>query len=52
MMKFNTKNAWIFNTLQLYRNDRIAHLERLLNNARKNNFFIGLKNIDNEHEQT
>lgn len=43
MQKFNKKKAWIFNTLQLYRIDRIAHLDYLLNKARKDNFFVGLK---------
>ena len=43
MQKFNKKQPWIFNTLQLYRNDRIEHLEKLIANARKKNFFIGLK---------
>lgn len=52
MQKFNTKETWIFNTLQLYRNDRIAHLEDLLDNARKNNFFIGIKLVRGAyHEQ-
>ena len=52
MRKFNTKETWIFNTLQLYRNDRVAHLEELLANARKNIFFIGLKLVRGAyHEQ-
>ena len=43
MKKFNTNETWVFNTLQLYRNDRISYLEKLLRNARENNFLIGLK---------
>jgi proline dehydrogenase len=43
MQKFNTENTWIFNTIQLYRIDRIAHIKDLIFNARKNNFLIGLK---------
>ena len=43
MTKFNKKKAWIFNTLQLYRKDRLKYLKNLIINARKNNFFIGLK---------
>jgi len=43
MKKFNRKQAYIFNTLQLYRKDRVSHLEDLLTNAKENNFFIGLK---------
>ena len=52
MQKFNTKAAWVFNTLQLYRNDRVFHLEKLLTNARENNFLIGLKLVRGAyHEQ-
>jgi proline dehydrogenase len=43
MQKYNKDKAWVFNTLQLYRIDRIAHLEYLLNKAIKEKFFIGLK---------
>ena len=52
MRKFNKEQAWIFNTLQLYRNDRVTYFEKLLANARKNNFFIGLKLVRGAyHEQ-
>jgi len=43
MQKFNKDRAWIFNTIQFYRNDRIEHLENLIDNAEKNNFIIGIK---------
>ena len=43
MQKFNTNEAWIFNTLQLYRKDRINHLDNLIEKARLEKFFIGLK---------
>ncbi len=52
MQKFNKKEAWIFNTLQLYRNDRVAHLEMLLKLAKDKNFFVGLKLVRGAyHEQ-
>ena len=52
MKKFNTKEVWVFNTLQLYRNDRVLYLEKLLTNARENNFLIGLKLVRGAyHEQ-
>lgn len=52
MQKFNKKNTWIFNTLQLYRNDRINYLKKLIANATKNNFLIGLKLVRGAyHEQ-
>jgi proline dehydrogenase len=43
MQKFNGDKAWIFNTLQLYRNDRIAYLKEILSDAKNKNYFIGLK---------
>ena len=43
MQKFNTKEACVFNTLQLYREDRVAHLEMLLKLAKEKKFFVGLK---------
>lgn len=43
MHKFNKENTLIFNTVQLYRNDRIKYLQNLLDDARKNNFMIGVK---------
>ena len=52
MQMFNKKEAWIFNTLQLYRNDRVAHLEMLLKLAKEKNFFVGLKLVRGAyHEQ-
>ena len=52
MKKFNTKEVWVFNTLQLYRNDRVLYLEKLLTNAREDNFLIGLKLVRGAyHEQ-
>ena len=52
MQKFNIKEVWVFNTLQLYRNNRISYLEKLLRNARENNFLIGLKLVRGAyHEQ-
>lgn len=43
MLKFNKQEAWIFNTLQLYRNDRIKYLENIIDDAKYNNYFLGLK---------
>jgi len=52
MQKFNTKETWVFNTLQLYRNDRVLYLKKLLKIAKENNFFIGLKLVRGAyHEQ-
>ncbi len=43
MEKFNTKKALIFNTLQLYRWDRISYLKDLHARAKEKGFHIGMK---------
>ena len=43
MKKYNKKEAWIFNTLQLYRNDRVDYLKFLLKDGKEKGYFIGLK---------
>ena len=52
MMKYNKKEAWIFNTLQLYRNDRVDYLKFLLKEGKEKGYFIGLKLVRGAyHEQ-
>lgn len=52
MQKFNKNKSWIFNTLQLYRNDRVDHLEMLIKLAKEEKFFVGLKLVRGAyHEQ-
>ena len=52
MQKFNKNEAWIYNTLQLYRNDRVDHLEMLLKLSKEEKFFVGLKLVRGAyHEQ-
>ena len=41
--KFNKNEILIFNTLQMYRRDRISYLENIINNARKEKYYIGVK---------
>jgi proline dehydrogenase len=43
MRKYNKKRAIVYNTLQMYRNDRIAYLHEIINIARKEVFFYGIK---------
>jgi len=43
MMKFNGKKAIIYNTLQMYRHDRISFLKKSIEHARSNNYFLGVK---------
>jgi proline dehydrogenase len=43
MRKYNKEKAIVFNTLQLYRWDRLDYLKRLHNIAKAENFYIGMK---------
>ena len=43
MKKYNKKKAIVFNTLQLYRWDRLDFLKQLHQLAKKEDFFIGMK---------
>lgn len=43
MEKYNSKKAIVFNTLQLYRHDRIQFLKESIEKARTGNYFLGVK---------
>jgi proline dehydrogenase len=43
MQKYNTEKAIVFNTLQMYRWDRLDYLKNLHQQAKTEGFFIGLK---------
>lgn len=43
MEVYNTKKPIVFNTLQMYRHDRIEYLKKLHRNAHQKGFYIGLK---------
>jgi proline dehydrogenase len=43
MMKYNKEVVMVFNTAQLYRHDRYAYLERLLETAKAKEFKVGIK---------
>lgn len=43
MRKYNTKKAIVFNTLQTYRWDRLEYLKKMYTDAKKENYFIGMK---------
>ncbi|WP_430908829.1 proline dehydrogenase family protein [Maribacter sp. 2-571] len=45
MRKYNRKKAIVFNTLQLYRWDRMAYLEQLHKKAKDDGFKIGMKAV-------
>ncbi|OFZ60607.1 MAG: proline dehydrogenase [Bacteroidetes bacterium RIFCSPHIGHO2_02_FULL_44_7] len=41
--KYNTERAIVYNTLQLYRHDRLAFMKNEIELARKESWFLGLK---------
>jgi proline dehydrogenase len=43
MMKYNKEKVLIYNTVQLYRNDRLAYIKECLNHAQANRYLLGLK---------
>ncbi len=52
MQKYNTKKALIYNTVQLYRNDRLSYLKTLVNKGKEKQFFVGVKLVRGAyHEQ-
>ncbi len=43
MRKYNKEKAIVFNTLQMYRHDRLDYLKRLHEEAKREGFYIGMK---------
>lgn len=43
MIKYNQDKAIVFNTLQMYRHDRMDYLKKLYGRAKEKGFFIGMK---------
>ena len=43
MKKYNQENVLIFNTIQMYRNDRVDYLNKIIDIGNKEKFKIGLK---------
>ncbi|MBK7213052.1 MAG: proline dehydrogenase family protein [Bacteroidales bacterium] len=43
MEKYNKKKAVVYNTLQMYRTDRVEFLEESIRKARKGEYFLGIK---------
>lgn len=43
MVKYNKEKAIVFNTLQMYRHDRIKYLEEAYQRAVEGNYFMGIK---------
>lgn len=43
MRKYNKEKVVVFNTLQMYRHDRLTYLDNLIKKAREEKFFAGVK---------
>ncbi len=43
MRKYNTQKAIVYNTLQMYRTDKLDYMKELYKRSKKDNFFIGMK---------
>lgn len=43
MMKYNTKRALVWNTLQMYRHDRLAYLKEMYEKAEREGYYLGFK---------
>lgn len=43
MEKYNKEKAIVYNTLQMYRHDRLAFLEKSLKEADEGNYYLGMK---------
>jgi len=43
MEKYNKKKAIVYNTLQMYRTDRLDYLKQALHEAEEGNYFLGMK---------
>ncbi len=43
MLKYNQGKAYIYNTVQCYRHDRLTYIQDLYNDAVENNFIVGAK---------
>ena len=43
MLKFNKERAIVYNTIQLYRHDRLAFLKNSYEDSLKHNYFLGIK---------
>lgn len=52
MLKYNSKRAIVFNTLQMYRWDRIDYLNKLISFAQENNIKLGLKIVRGAYLET
>ncbi|OFX23021.1 MAG: hypothetical protein A2033_16420 [Bacteroidetes bacterium GWA2_31_9] len=43
MIKYNKEKVIVYNTLQMYRHDRVEYLNTLITKAKNENFYLGIK---------
>ena len=43
MLTYNKDEAIVFNTLQMYRHDRLEYFKKIHLNSKKDSYFIGIK---------
>ena len=43
MQQYNREQIWIYHTVQMYRHDRLAYLEKIIQRAEEQSFKIGVK---------
>ncbi|MGB0422717.1 MAG: proline dehydrogenase family protein [Flavobacteriales bacterium] len=43
MQKYNKDDVWVYNTIQLYRKDKLSYLKAQIEHAKTNNYVLGVK---------
>ena len=51
MKKYNKKEVYIYNTLQMYRTDRLNYLNKIISLAKKEKFLLGIKLVRGAYHQ-
>ena len=51
MKKYNKKEVYIYNTLQMYRTDRLNYLNQIISIAKKEKFLLGIKLVRGAYHQ-
>ncbi len=51
MKKYNKKEVYIYNTLQMYRTDRLDYLNKIISIAKKERFLLGVKLVRGAYHQ-
>ena len=51
MKKYNKREVYIYNTLQMYRTDRLNYLNDIISIAKKEKFLLGIKLVEVYHQQ-